>query len=179
MWLTCIFSPENDNLSLICCTAKGVSLLWSRACKSFIVLDFLKRSDFQSSLFHFNNFRHLWSLTVILTIRECGLLWGSHGPFAGNTFSAEVPPYWIFELNLPETLATLFSITQCPSQSRHACKSNMATLGDEDKSSSASSESRSSSWYYVQVILSSKIISITLPRKRQDAKIGCVLKKRR
>jgi len=27
----------------------------------------------------------------------------------------------------------------------------MATLGDEDKSSSASSESRSSSWYLVQV----------------------------
>ena len=42
-------------------------------------------------------------------------------------------------------------ITQNPLRALHASEFNMATLGDEDKSSSASSESRSSSWYLVQV----------------------------
>ena len=42
-------------------------------------------------------------------------------------------------------------IAQNPLRALDASEFNMATLGDEDKSSSASSESRSSSWYLVQV----------------------------
>ena len=67
--------------------------------------------------------------------------------------------------------STVNRITRYPSQSLRVCESKMATLGDEDKSSSASSESRSSSWYYVQVVLWFKIIPILVLRKRPNPKL--------
>lgn len=72
--------------------------------------------------------------------------------FGDSTSSAEVPPFWIFPQLLSHN-TTVDTITQYPSQSLHVCESKMATLGDEDKSSSASSASHSSSWYYVEVVL--------------------------
>ena len=67
--------------------------------------------------------------------------------------------------------STVNRITRYPSQSLRVCESKMATLGDEDKSSSASSESRSSSWYYVQVVLWFKIIPILVLQKRPNPKL--------
>ena len=77
----------------------------------------------------------------------------------------------------PQILAVRKWETQNPSQPLHASKSNMATLGDEDKSSSASSESRSS-WYLVQVSWLRQLSGYTISVRKERIEIACIFAER-
>ena len=110
----------------------------------FYLLMGINRKWFDKN-WHINHFNQ-----KLLTNQVCGPQWDWHALFGGSTSFAEEPPSW---------KAFILPTVPCGhKESRNLCnhqrsfQSNMATLGDEDKSSSASSEeSRSSSWYLVQV----------------------------